>query len=145
MKNKKKKVDQSVPQVEEGDFVDVRDVIARVEHLELLRQPGPVDLGLPDNDEAQDDLFVELASLEQLLADLAGRGGDHRWRDRWYPVTLIRDSYFEEYAMEFASDIGAISNDAKWPCTHIDWKAAADDLKQDYFRTVFGRSTYWAR
>jgi hypothetical protein len=45
-------------------------------------------------------------TLYDLLAELRGNGGDHEWRGDWYPVTLIRDSYFTEYAQSFAEDIG---------------------------------------
>ena len=106
---------------EYDDMIDVRDVIARVEHLEQLRQPGPIDLG-DDNETAQDDLFAELASLESLLSDLEGNGGDEEWRGAWYPITLIRESYFETYARELAEDIGAINSEATWPNNCIDWK-----------------------
>lgn len=126
------------------DVIDVRDVIARVEHLEQLRQPGPVDLG-DDNETAQDDLFHELASLESLLSDLEGNGGDEEWRGSWYPITLIRDSYFEDYAQEFADDIGAINSDATWPNNCIDWEQAAQELQQDYSTVEFGDVTYWYR
>ena len=59
------------------DIIDVRDIIARVEELRELRQPGPVDTCNPaDTDMAQDDLFAELAKLEELLDNLCGNGGD---------------------------------------------------------------------
>ena len=62
--------------------IDLRDVTDRVEHLEPLRQPGPVDLG-PDNEANQDDLFAELEALENLLSETRGYGGDHEWRGDW--------------------------------------------------------------
>lgn len=129
---------------EYDDVIDVRDVIARVEHLEPLRQPGPVDLG-DDNETAQDDLFAELASLESLLSDLEGNGGDEEWRGAWYPITLIRDSYFETYAQELAEDIGAINSEATWPNNCIDWKQAADELLIDYTSTEFNGITFYYR
>lgn len=127
------------------DLIDVRDVIARVEHLRELRQPGPVDLGPDDNEQAQDELFAELASLEGLLDDLRGNGGDEQWNGDWYPLTLIRDSYFREYAMELAEDIGAINADATWPNNCIDWDKAARQLQMDYITVEFDGMTYWYR
>lgn len=128
-----------------ADYIDIRDVIARVEHLEQLRQPGPVDLGPDDSAEDQDDLFRELAGLESVLDELRGRGGDHQWRGDWYPVTLIRDSAFEDYARDLAEDIGAVSPDASWPRNHIDWASAAAELQDDYSPVRIDGVTYWYR
>ncbi|PVU81323.1 hypothetical protein DDP54_15595 (plasmid) [Cellulomonas sp. WB94] len=38
----------------------------------------------------------------------------------------------EEYAQDLAESIGAISSDATWPCTCIDWEQAARELFTDY-------------
>lgn len=128
------------------DLIDVREIIERVETLEALRVPGPVDLGDDaDNATDQDVLFAELAEFEALLAALAGNGGDEQWRGDWYPVTLVRDSYFEDYARELAEDIGAIPDDARWPCTCIDWEKAASQLQQDYSTVEYDGVTYWYR
>ena len=128
------------------ETIDVRDVIARVETLEALRQPGPVDLGdAEDNEAAQDDLFQELATLEDLLSQLQGSGGDEQWRGDWYPVTMIADWYFRDYAQELADDIGAINSDATWPNNCIDWDKAARDLRMDYTSVEFYGRTYWVR
>lgn len=126
------------------DTIDVRNIIARVEHLEPLRNEGPVDLG-DDNDTDQDTLFRELADLEKLLADPAGNGGDEQWRGDWYPVTLVRDSYFKDYAQELADDIGAVPGDLQWPCTCIGWERAARELRMDYTHCEFDGVTYWYR
>jgi len=60
-------------------------------------------------------------------------------------VYFIDEDYFEDYAKELAYDIGAISNDLEWPCTHIDWDAAADDLRADYTEVEFEGNTYLVR
>lgn len=62
-----------------------------------------------------------------------------------YGEALIRDSYFKRYAMELAEDIGAIPDDAKWPCTCIDWDKAARELQMDYTSVEFAGITYWVR
>lgn len=126
------------------DCIDIRNVIERVEHLEALLTPGPVDLG-DDNETDQGTLFAELALLEKLLAECEGNGGDHEWRGDWYPVTLIRDSYFKEYAQELAEDIGLIKSDAAWPYTCIDWDQAARELRMDYTSVAFDGVDYWVR
>lgn len=59
--------------------------------------------------------------------------------------TLIADSYFEDHAREYAEEIGAINDDAKWPATHIDWKAAAEELQADYTSITFDGEDYWGQ
>jgi hypothetical protein len=127
------------------DGFDIRDVIARVEHLEKLRQPGRVDLGYEDNETAQDDLLAELAKLEGLLSEVCGQGGDHEWRGDWYPVTFIPDRDFVSYAKELAEDIGAVNSSLGWPYGCIDWEAAAEELRTDYASVEFDGDTYWYR
>ena len=105
------------------DTLDVRDIIAAVE---------------ADEDNAP-------AELVALLDELKGNGGDEQWRGDWYPVTLIRDSYFKEYAQELADDIGATDRNAAWPLNCIDWEEAASDLQIDYTTVEFDGVTYWYR
>jgi hypothetical protein len=119
------------------DIIDSRDVIARIEHLEGLAEYDEdeelISSGL-DEDEA-----AELESLR----DLASQGEvDREWR---HGVTLIRETYFTDYVKEFAEDTGAVSDCVKWPFNHIDWEAAADELKSDYDTYEFGDVTYYAR
>lgn len=47
-------------------------------------------------------------------------------------LTLVADRHFEDYARELAEDTGMIPDDLLWPVRHIDWTAAAEELKQDY-------------
>ena len=112
------------------DVIDVRDIIARFEEIE----------------ESEDvDDREERAELAAILEDLSGNGGDEQWRGDWYPVTLIRDSYFKSYAQELADDIGAIDRNATWPMTCIDWDQAARELQMDYTSTEIGGRTYHFR
>lgn len=122
------------------DLIDSRDVIARIEHLEQLEKPGPVDLGADDNEQPQDDLFAELRELRKLAEQCEGYADD--WE---YGEILIRDSYFEEYAQDLAEDIGAINPCATWPNNCIDWDQAAHELQMDYKSVSFGGVTYWIR
>lgn len=112
--------------------IDVRDIIVRFEEIEA-------------DDEQDEDDEQEAAELAVLLGDLAGNGGDEQWRGDWYPVTLIRDSHFTEYAEQLAEEIGAINSDASWPLGYIDWEAAADALKIDYTTVDYDGVTYWYR
>ena len=118
------------------DTLDVPDIIARVEFLE-----GGEEI---DQDAGSEDQ-EELTQLRDLLTELKGNGGDKEWQGDWYPGTLIRDSYFREYAQELAEDIGAISGNAQWPLNCIDWDAATEQLQQDYSSVDVDGVTYWYR
>lgn len=109
------------------DVIDSRDVIDRIEELE-------------DLDERDDSEQAELEDLKALEAEAEGYSDD--WK---YGSTLIRDSYFERYAEELAEEVGDMPRDLKWPLNHIDWKAAAEELKQDYTEVTFGGVSYWVR
>ena len=125
------------------DVIDVRDIIARVEELrdEIQSCCTASAHGL----EREAALKSELETLENLLEELKGCGGDERWEGDWYPITLVRDSHFEDYAEELAEDIGAINRDASWPNNCIDWERAARELLQDYSSVEFDGVTYWYR
>lgn len=60
-------------------------------------------------------------------------------------ATLIRDSYFEDYAREFAEDIGALKDSDHWPCNYIDWEKAVRELRMDYSAVEWDDVTYWVR
>jgi hypothetical protein len=132
------------------DLIDSRDVIERINELsetrdELLYQIDAAEdkeeaeaakIALEDWEESDEGL--ELKVLLKLQEE--AEGGD--WE---YGETLIRDSYFEQYAQDFAEDIGAIDPNANWPLNHIDWGAAAEELKQDYNCVDFDGEDYWIR
>lgn len=122
------------------DLIDSRDVIARIEELSVLRQPGPVHISDENDYTDQDSLFAELATLEALAAEGANSAPD--WT---HGVALIRDSYFETYAQDFARDIGALKDDGNWPYGYIDWARAAEALQMDYTSIDFDGVTYWVR
>jgi len=123
------------------DVIDVRDVIARFEELETELDDAHED---SETNEIL-DLRAEFDVLKGLLEELKGCGGDHDWRGDWYPIVLVRESYFEDYARELAEDIGAINKDATWPNNHIDWEAAAEELSQDYSNVEFDGVEYLFR
>jgi hypothetical protein len=141
------------------EIIDSRDVIARIEELTIERDAhnervqeiaDALSGSRDDLEEAianynqghgfySEDDATELASLEDLKSQA------ECCSDWEYGETLIRESYFEEYARQFASDIGAINEDSNWPNCHIDWEAAADALKQDYTGVDFDGETYLIR
>jgi hypothetical protein len=84
----------------------------------------------------------ELDKLQSLLEELAGNGGDEEWEGDWYPLTLIADSYFEEYMDQMLEDCGELPKDL--PCylrITVDYAA----LQMDYTSVEFDGNTYWYR
>jgi hypothetical protein len=154
------------------DIIDSRDVIARIEELEesisnsgdcyhcgklvtrtdegepWLNDAGSAvcpafekesphqDIGPEDEAEA-----AELRALKALATEAEGYAAD--WH---HGETLIRDSYFEEYARDLAEDIhGREALSGAWPFGCIDWQEAAEQLQQDYTSVDFGGVTFWIR
>lgn len=123
------------------NIINVSDIMIRVEELESERDAYPTDA---DTLWDQTDESRELAHLESLLDDLKGNGGDEEWRGDWYPVTLIRDSYFTEYAQELVQDIGDLPNGIP-SYIEIDWEATARNIRMDYTSIDIDGETYWYR
>jgi hypothetical protein len=133
-----------------ADLIDVRDIIARVEDLEAERETYLAQYGESMGVRAEHwsestDEGAELNDLTNVLDALEGMGSDEQWRGVWYPVTLVRDSYFREYAQETAEDCGLITEGAGWPNNCIDWDQAARELRMDYSAIEYGGVTYWTR
>ena len=110
------------------DLIDSREVIARIEYL------------ADDDYERDEDEDAELAALRALADEAAGYAAD--WQ---YGETLIRDSYFKQYAEQVAEELDLIPQDAKWPATCIDWDQAARELQMDYTSVSFDGIDYWIR
>lgn len=115
------------------DIIDSRDVIERIEWLSD-------NDNYEDSEISRDDVTKELTAL----TDLAKQGEDYL-EDWQYGVTLVRDSYFETYAQEFAEELDLIPANTAWPFTCIDWEQAASELQIDYTDIEFSGVTYWAQ
>lgn len=126
-----KAVDVSDAPDMDGDVIDSRDVVKR---LEAYREA--LDAAEDGSDEWE-ELHEEVKALEALE-----NAGIPDWR---FGATLIRESHFEDYARQFAEDIGAINDDARWPNSCINWKEAADELRQDYTAVEYRGETYLVR
>ncbi len=57
----------------------------------------------------------------------------------------IPEDEFEDYARDYAVDIGHVAPGLPWPATDINWEAAANDLKMDYFEVEVEGTTYYLR
>jgi len=114
----------------EDNGIGLKDAEAKM--LELIAMDEAV---LKDWDEENAEEFALLTSINE----------DGEESPDWeHGETMILDSYFEDFAREFASDMGYKGDDT-WPGNHIDWSAAAEELQQDYFSLEYGRYTYWVR
>ena len=150
-----------------SDVIDSRDVIARIEELEGEREALQLEI-----DDAETQWLKTEAGTNEAHAVVDRRQAAYVALDTWdassdadelrilkaladeasgyaadwpHGETLIRDSYFKDYAMELADDIGAIDNNASWPLTCIDWDQAARELQMDYSAVDFDGVTYWIR
>jgi hypothetical protein len=136
-----------------ADVIDVRDIIARIEELREEREALADDAAGGPEGSTEDqaltawdaDEGTELADLLALMSELQGMGGDEQWEGDWYPVTLIDDVYFKDYAQELAEETGDIPADSVWPMTCIDWDQAARELRMDYSSVEVEGRTYWTR
>lgn len=131
----------------QDNLIDSRDVIARIEELTEERDAWVEEKreaeGLPEEEDEElriewDHENPELAALLALAEEAEGYSSD--WNRG---ATLIRESYFGDYAREFAEDIGAVDNTAGWPCTCIDWEKAARELAMDYTLVNFDGVDYY--
>lgn len=152
------------------DMIDVRDVIERYEELEDERQTltdaleetreANIETPTEDYDEiealqtardaakdaldewtASDDAS-EHAIFKTLLEELRGNGVDHQWCGDWYPITLIRDEYFEEAMDDLLEDCGDMpKNIPSYLKITVDYSA----LQMDYSSVEFDGVTYWYR
>lgn len=120
------------------DTIDSRDVIARIAWLEDCCTCNH-DTNLCDLTDDEHSEASTLQSLEREACDYTSE-----WEDG---ATLIRDSYFEEYAEQMAEDIGAIDSTKTygWPLNCIDWERAARELQADYSEVDFAGVSYWIR
>lgn len=126
-----------------ADILDSRDVEERITELEEARdadlEPGA------ELTEEQRKAWDTSEEGEELAALLALREEAEGYSDWQHGATLIRDSWFIEYAKQYADDIGRVEGAASWPYNHIDWEAAAEDLQQDYTSVEFDGVVYWVR
>jgi len=135
------------------DIIDSRDVMARILELEEMEAEeaeyresieAKIEAGEPFEDSTFELFDEDDAEELRILRELAEQGGGYA-PDWIYGETMIRDSYFEEYAQELAWDVIPGLDEMSWPLNRIDWEAAADDLKVDYTAISFDGVTYWIR
>jgi hypothetical protein len=134
------------------DTIDSRDIEERIkelrEELDIDENGEPNEYDEGDEkpealaDDVRDELEEELRELLELKQDIEDASGDRCE----YGITLIADSYFEDYAREYAEDIhGSALSEAAWPFDSIDWESAASGLRRDYTEVEWGGYSFWVR
>ena len=83
------------------DTIDSRDIQERIDYLESL-----------DEEDIDDCDKEELANLQAFKEEV----DSSEWESG---ISFVHEHYFEDYARDFAEDIGAIGKDTQWPATHI--------------------------
>ena len=121
------------------DTIDIRDIIERIEELESLKDDHEAE---PDGGHWSDEEAQELQTLTDLMDELKGYGGDEQWRSDWYPLTLIRESHFEEAMDEMVADCYEVpKNLPSFMTITLDYVA----LQQDYSTVEIDGTTYFYR
>jgi antirestriction protein len=116
---------KDIDELSRSDIFDSREVMERITELQDQEERDP----------DEDEELTDLLAFEQ----------DQGAADWSYGEAFIADDHFTEYAEQLADDIGAIDGNASWPLTHIDWDAAAKDLKMDYSSVELRGVTFWYR
>lgn len=131
------------------DYIDSRDVIARIEELEneqaeLLQQLSDGEITEADMIAFDEDKGNELDTLRELAAEAESSP------DWIHGETLIRASYFVQYITDLIDDCYDLPKEItsdQWPYRHItiDFEAAAKEAEQDYMSVDFGGVEYLIR
>ena len=116
-----------------SDIYDLRELAEEMNKLREMKEKRISDQDRLEQLEALDAEFI--AVFADSMEDYA---------DNVDPI-MIANYHFEYYARQLAEDIGAIDRDQGWPACHIDWEAAAENLKMDYISVSFEGREYWIR
>ena len=139
-----------------ADTIDIRELIERFEELEGERESLVYDYSEAHEDPNQDHKQAEQAlalwdeengeefkTLTAILEELKDCGGDEQWRGDWYPLTLIEEGYFTQYAEELVSECYDLSKIPHF--VHIDWELTAREVLHDYSAVDVDGRTYFYR
>lgn len=126
------------------DELDQLSVQKPAEDESTLTELEEWETAMGDAQAALDDAIAEYGEEEQ--AELEELDELESEVSEWmHGETMIPLDDFEDYAREFADDIGAIPDENRWPCTCIDWERAARELAMDYSTVTFQGTDYYIR
>ena len=122
------------------DVIDSRDIIARIDEMELEYGPEDGDsidtIHLEKMDEDERFEYAALLDLRDAINEISSE-----WDDG---VTLIHEFYFEAYVEELVTDCGYLSADLPG-FIKIDWAETADNIRVDYSSVTLNGNDYWVR
>jgi transcriptional regulator with XRE-family HTH domain len=149
------------------ELIDSRDVINRIAELEsnredLVNEIKTAQSSLEAEESKDEPSAEELAEINGVLEaakeslgefDTSDEGEEledlkalqdeaEGYADWIHGAILVHDDYFQEYAQNFAEDLG-MDRTQPWPYSCIDWEKAADELKQDFTSVDFDGETFW--
>ena len=110
------------------DRIQVADILEEIRELEMC---GEMIL---DSEQAHLDL---LRSVREQIEKTGCNPED-------VPV-LIRKDHMNAYASEFAEAIGQVQDRFHWPCNHINWQDATEELESAFESVDFDGVTYLFR
>ena len=106
------------------DIIDIEDIITRFEYLTKQNE--------------------DTTELKTILDNLEGYSGDVEWNDNWYPLCLIKHTYFTEYIKELCENVErSLEKLPKYII--IDWYATAENCKIDYGTIKVNETLYYYR
>jgi hypothetical protein len=109
------------------DTINSGDLNARIDELEGIKGTAKTV-----------DVVTELESLTALRNEVLSYTGSE--------FELIRETYFVEWVKDYALDTGQYIPDlAVWPYNHVNWAAAAKELRAEYTEIVFNNTGYWVK
>ncbi|KKN84394.1 hypothetical protein LCGC14_0288560 [marine sediment metagenome] len=112
------------------EYLDLDDLAQELDELNDLAESNG---GLDEEDS------LRWAALKLLTTDLGG-DLDSVHGDR----TLIPEEEFEDYARDFAYDVGYVDPGSQME-SYIDWERWAKDVQRDYTSVEFDGTTYLIR
>ncbi len=130
---------------------------SRIEELESERDEWVVNLTSEEKktiSSAWDKPFEELTP-EELIEEwsYSSDGEDYKnlinlkdsiLLSEWNSgISLIKEDNMEEFAKQEAQGYGVDIHE--WPANHINWRKAADELKNDYTEVEYDMETYYYR
>ena len=126
----------------QDDVIDSRDIISRIEELEVVKADfiDACDNSLRDVQELSWDNSDDARELDILLR-IHSDGEDYS-SDWKYGETLIAESYFNEYMDEMLEDMGELPESLP---SYITFTVDYDMLKMDYTEVDFDGSVYYIR
>lgn len=115
------------------DYLNSSDIIARINELEgeLFDEDKNLVEGY-DHEE-----FQEYENLKVINDE-----GEKYIEDWTYGATLVSEDAWVDYATDYIQEAYYGVTWTDFPYSHMDWEAAADELREDYYEIEIDGETY---